>query len=92
MDKPRYPPVKWDMSVATPFLAACHRVLQELSFFVASFFSDSKVLQQNLLEEGSALKRLMVGAPPPSPLAAAGKVASSNCWQWAAVGGVHLLP
>eukprot|EP00200_Dunaliella_tertiolecta_P002979 CAMPEP_0202352410 /NCGR_PEP_ID=MMETSP1126-20121109/8620_1 /ASSEMBLY_ACC=CAM_ASM_000457 /TAXON_ID=3047 /ORGANISM="Dunaliella tertiolecta, Strain CCMP1320" /LENGTH=147 /DNA_ID=CAMNT_0048944629 /DNA_START=531 /DNA_END=974 /DNA_ORIENTATION=+ len=31
-----------------------------LSFFVASFFSDVKVLQQNLLEENNTLKRLQV--------------------------------
>lgn len=31
---------------------------RELSYWVASFFADVKLLQQNLLEEGSTLKRL----------------------------------
>lgn len=31
---------------------------QDLSFFVAGFFGDVKVLQQNLLEENSTVKRL----------------------------------
>ncbi|GFH10693.1 Lon N-terminal domain-containing protein [Haematococcus lacustris] len=30
----------------------------ELSFYIASYFSDIKILQQNLLEEDSTLKRL----------------------------------
>ena len=31
---------------------------RELSYWVASFFADVKLLQQNLLEEGSTVKRL----------------------------------
>jgi hypothetical protein len=31
---------------------------RELSYWVASFFADVKLLQQNLLEEGSTIKRL----------------------------------
>jgi len=38
--------------------------MQPLSFFVASFFSDVKVLQQNLLEEPSTIKRLQVRQKP----------------------------